>query len=265
MEIKLIYEPKVYLIGHSQINANALTAWALDSGIELSGPIHDILKDVGKYEVDHIPELAGRFCYRSFNQGRPNLEYLRNILESGHGSVLEHVQLTFIIQGVSRTLTHELVRHRIGVAISQESQRYVDAKDINFVVPPLLCERIKSDGWEEGQFKDICEVAVENYLSYQKFAQKEAEKAGYKGTAARKRANEAARWCLPGGAETRLVWSANIRTLRHFIGLRGGEAADLEIQRLASKIAAVVYGIAPNCFQDMADNGKEIVLQFGKV
>jgi len=139
--MKLIFEPSVYLIGYSVPDFQALSHWMFDNDIKNEGPIHKIAdwaSDDGDETVDPLPELAGRFCYRAFNKGRDNEDYLKNILESGHGSVLEHVQLTFIIQGVSRTLTHELVRHRIGVAISQESQRYVDAKDINVVLPPLL-------------------------------------------------------------------------------------------------------------------------------
>jgi len=104
------------------------------------------------------------------------------------------------------------------------------------------------------------------YLGWQETASALAEKQGYDGTMSRKRANEAARWCLPGGAETRLVWSANLRTLRNFLSLRGGAAADLEINRLARKIAELVEGIAPNCFQDMEeDEGGNINLKHGAV
>lgn len=267
--MKLIFEPSVYLAGYTYLDPSVIDDWMSDNNIKEEGPISRILDDAqGTFpaSVDHIPELAGRFCYRAFNKGRDNRDYLKNILESDHGSVLEHVQLTFIIQGVSRTLTHELVRHRIGVAISQESQRYVDAKDINFVVPPLLVSGILGGENTRAMFEAQCQRQVDEYLQWQELARIAAEAQGYDGTMARKRANEAARWCLPGGAETRLVWSANLRTLRNFLGLRGASAADLEINRLAREIAYLVTDIAPNCFQDLdQDEGGNINLKHGAV
>ncbi len=87
---------------------------------------------------DLLAEIAGRLCYMSYNNPRPgkNKGYLHHILEADHGSVLEHASISFILTGVSRTLTHELVRHRAGMAYSQLSQRFVDESEMSIVVPP---------------------------------------------------------------------------------------------------------------------------------
>lgn len=189
--------------------------------------------------IDFLVELAGRHCYRSWNQGRNNSKaYIGNILKLGHGSVLEHGSLTFVIGGVSRTLTHELVRHRVGTAFSQESQRYVDAVDIRFVKPPSFDEE------QASLLEAHCEASRQLYISIQSsFDDTEL---------GRKKRNEASRSVLPNASETRIVVTFNIRSLRHFLRLRGSSSADAEIQRLAIQMASLAVKYAPLCFQDMA-------------
>jgi thymidylate synthase (FAD) len=207
--------------------------------------------DTGK-EGDLLTEFAGRQCYRSWRKGRKPAEYIRNILESGHGSVLEHSVISFVISGVSRSLTHELVRHRTGVAISQESQRYVDADDIRFVVPPLLLkfwggiDCTEAEEWLKD--KENCLEAYRKWGTYLEESLGGPEELTHD---MRKRINEAARAELPNAAETRLVWTANYRTLRHVIALRGSEGADLEIRRFAGELLRICSDIAPNTFADM--------------
>ena len=89
---------------------------------------------------EHLAEFAGRLCYMSQRNpaGRATREYLVNILKQGHGSVLEHANYSLLLEGISRSLTHELVRHRAGFAYSQLSQRYVDESQAAFVVPPAI-------------------------------------------------------------------------------------------------------------------------------
>src|SRR5256885_1822934 len=89
---------------------------------------------------ERLAEFAGRLCYMSQHNpaGRSTRDYLENIKKQGHGSVLEHANYSLLLEGVSRSLTHELVRHRAGFAYSQLSQRYVDESDANFVVPPAI-------------------------------------------------------------------------------------------------------------------------------
>lgn len=125
--------PKVYVIGHSSLDFQSVFDFLRDEG--------------GAWERDTdvpvraLPELAGRICYMSFGekQGRKsNDDYIRHIIEVGHGSVLEHATVNFIFTGISRSLSLELARHRVGIAISQLSQRYVDSSDAGLVMPPAL-------------------------------------------------------------------------------------------------------------------------------
>ncbi|MBK9974040.1 MAG: FAD-dependent thymidylate synthase [Planctomycetes bacterium] len=109
-----------------------------------------------------IPELAGRICYMSFGdkQGRKdNKSYLGHILEVGHGSVLEHTVYSLLLTGISRSLTHELIRHRAGFGYSQLSQRYVDEGDANFVVPPA----VQGNSELEKSLREFCDHAVKVY------------------------------------------------------------------------------------------------------
>jgi thymidylate synthase (FAD) len=240
--IMLITEPKAFVVAQSDIDGEGLEDWAKHNNLwDSKGPVEHIVHGQSVRWEDNdwryrdingadIVEFAGRHCYRSWLKGREQDEYLQNLIDQGHHSVLEHVSYTFAIQGVSRTLSHELVRHRVGVAISQESQRYVDASDINFVVPPALIAH--NDKVDMKTFERACEYALEEY----KYLQESLSHLP------KKQANEAARAVLPGCVETRLVWTANLRTLRHFFDVRGSEHADAEMQRLVEHMKTLVPG-----------------------
>lgn len=215
-------------------------------------------------DAELMAELAGRFCYNSFMKGRTSQDYLQNVIEMQHGSVLEHVTFNMIIEGVSRSLSHELIRHRAGFSPSQESQRYVDAKDIRFVVPPLLIHQTGGDRNHPriAAFEDRCERALSAYVDEQA-AYMDAFEAEHQAstdvpgemdvktrTLLKKRANEAARSVLPNAAETRLMWTGNLRSLRHLFELRGETFADLEIRRLACAMADKIIDRAPYTFYD---------------
>lgn len=178
-----------------------------------------------------VTEFAGRLCYMSFEKPRPGGEeaYIENVLAMGHGSVLEHVSYSFWIQGVSRTLTHELVRHRAGWAYSQLSQRFVDSKSARFVVPPAIDEL--PDGPIRGALLRELETSfakdVDSYISLQENLKEllpEAKK---------KQVNEASRSVMANMTETKIVATCNARALRHFLTMRGALGADAEIRRLA--------------------------------
>lgn len=259
---RLIFEPKVHLIAKTEFCPIALGDWAADH--DLSDALDDDNTPLGKiaggvnYEPgypdsdpDLLVEFGGRFCYRSFKKGRGHEEYMANILDSGHGSVLEHANFTFALSGISRTLTHELVRHRAGTAISQESQRYVDAKDMRFVVPPLMIDSMKESEMNQKGYEDLHEFFINQYKALQENCQQAAEGYGFEGHMATKRANEAARSVLPGNSETRMVWTANGRALRHVMALRGNSAADLEIMRLATYLLPLAKSAAPQMFADL--------------
>ena len=196
---------------------------------------------------EQLIEYAGRLCYMSQSNAsnKTTAEYIDNIMKQGHGSVLEHCNFSLLIQGVSRALTHELTRHRAGTAISQLSQRYVDASDTDFVIPPVLLESGNSGLVEE--FKAQCLAAQ---ASYAKLSETIAVNTDNK-VLQRKRRREAARSVLANAAETKLVWTANVRALRHVITLRGNEGADLEMIRFSKALLAVVAPLAPACFADI--------------
>ncbi len=238
--MKIIRRPTVYLVGRQ----------ALDEG-EISRFLED--HDVGRWTTDSdipgeiLPEVAGRLCYMSFAKPRPggNRAYLGHIKEVGHGSVLEHSVWNFIITGVSRSFTHELVRHRAGFGYSQLSQRYVDESVANFVEPACIADDPKlHDIW-----RSAVEHAQEAYVKLvevllEKFASIEDK------TARRKLARQAARAVLPNATETKIFVTANARALRHFIELRCNEHAETEIRQVAAQMLDILRREAPGIFGD---------------
>jgi thymidylate synthase (FAD) len=194
---------------------------------------------------DDIAEFAGRQCYRSFGAGRGSADYIDNIKAEGHGSVLEHSSMVFQVAGVSRNLTHELIRHRVGTAYSQESQRYVDAGDMRFVVPPLLLEIIADLPAEELYHLDTYVAQQDDYRAFL------VSKGVTSKRELKKRVNEAARYSLPSAAETRLTFTCNMRELRHILFMRGSEHADKEIQRFAYALLPFAREYAPLIFADI--------------
>lgn len=217
-----------------------------------------VVVDIPKHsDAEILVEFAGRQCYRAWKSGRETPEYIDNIIGSMHGSVLAHAHFSFAISGVSRTLTHELIRHAAGVDISEESQRYVDAEQVRFVVPPILLHMWDNDlTCSEAQdwFADKMRAVVA-YNRVQ--AEIEAMLEGLPVDQAKKRseivkrANEAARADLPNACETRLVWTVNARALRHILMLRGDPAADLEIKRFATMLTPICKALAPAFFNDI--------------
>jgi thymidylate synthase (FAD) len=241
--MKIVTEPRVYLVGRTQIDRNVVqqflddedTHWITDSdnGAEL------------------LSELAGRVCYMSFGdrQGRrSNHEYLQNIINMEHGSVLEHVVWNFIITGVSRSFSHELVRHRAGWAYSQLSQRYVDESTSDFVEPQIIAD--------DPELHTIwLEAVTQAHDAYKQLSDRLSEKIqqehpDWKVRDKRKKAREAARSVLPNATETKLVMSANGRALRHFVEYRGAVDAEPEIRRVALAVLEIMRAEAPALFGD---------------
>ncbi len=197
------------------------------------------------------PHFSGN-CYMSFgsNQFRKtNADYVGNLINQGHGSVLEHAVWDLLITGVSRSLTHELVRHRAGVGVSQLSQRYVDESTADFVEPAVIA----ADPELHATWLSAIESAhaAYNTLVEQLTAKVQAEHADLGRTQRKKMAREAARSVLPNATETKLLFSANARALRWIITLRGGEGAEPEIRRLAVALARLMREEAPNLFGDI--------------
>jgi len=196
---------------------------------------------------ERLAEFAGRICYMSQGNpaGRTTAEYLTNILKQGHGSVFEHAVYVVLIEGISRSCSHELVRHRAGFGYSQLSQRYVDESQAAFVMPPA----IQGDARMEAEWTAQVEAAQKAYIQAVDRLMGKYEWVTDK-VHRRKMAREAARSVLPNATEVKIVVSANIRAWRTMLELRLGEGAELEIRRMAVATLRLLQGEAPSFFAD---------------
>ncbi len=239
---RIIREPSVRLVGRLTIDETELAGFLEDEGVATWKTDADVA-------AEKLVEVAGRLCYKSYARPRPggNAAYLGHILEVGHGSVIEHAVFNFIITGVSRSFTHELVRHRAGWAYSQRSQRFVDEQDCSFVEPdPIAADPELHRIWLE---------AVEaSHAAYARLAEGLAARFGdiEDKTLRRKKAREAARSVLPNATETQIFVTANARALRHFIEARADASADAEIRKVAIAMLKILQAEAPNLFGDYA-------------
>jgi thymidylate synthase (FAD) len=262
-ELRLITEPGVYVVGRPSFAYAGLDAYFADrhAGCKLERGYHDDAVSAG----DAMPEVAGRMCYQSFTNPRPggNAAYLDHIKSVGHGSVLEHSVWNFIITGVSRSLSHELIRHRAGIGVSELSQRYVDCSDVAFVIPPALlkyhrdwcenCGGISAEALDLAlPFSEWLGGRVDSLAEYAQWTDRLVKDApaDLPATERRKWARQAARSVLPECTETQLFWTANARALRHFIEMRASRHADQEIRRLAVCVLRLMQSEAPHLFSD---------------
>lgn len=246
--------PSVFLIARPAIDLDGMRGYLRDVGGESwlerrleeppSAPTPQALN-----AAELLVEFAGRACYRSWEPGlNPNVsrvrgdqrEYFANILRSGHGSVLEHASYSFALRNVSRAFTHELVRHRAGSAFSQESLRYVRLTDIGFRVPPALeplREQVLSivEQLEEFQLDAAAKLGVdEQGVPFH----------------VKKEVTSALRRLAPIGLSTDIIWSANVRTLRHVIEMRTAPGAEEELRLVFDALARTMLAEAPGLFQD---------------
>jgi thymidylate synthase (FAD) len=211
-------------------------------------PAHLAVNRIGdSTDGERLSEFAGRLCYMSQKNpaSRGTREYIENIKKQGHGSVLEHASYSLLFEGVSRSLTHELVRHRAGFAYSQLSQRYVDESKAAFVVPPAIL----GDEMLLAQWKSQMEIAQAAYVS---LVEQLMERYGWVADKVhrRKMAREAARGVLPNSTETKIVVTANARAWRTMLELRSSEGAEFEIRRLAVMVLRLMQREAPGFFSD---------------
>jgi thymidylate synthase (FAD) len=195
-----------------------------------------------------LTEFAGRACYQSWSKPNPktatNASYLRHIIDVGHFSVLEHASVSFYITGLSRSCTHELIRHR-HFSYSQLSQRFVPERDSEVVLPPGL----EDDPELQELFLTAADASRQAYTTLlTKLEAKFADEPN--AVLRRKQARQAARAVLPNATETRIVVTGNYRAWRHFIAMRASEHADVEIRRLAIACLRQLADLAPAVFAD---------------
>jgi len=213
-----------------------------------TGPEHLPVEWIGEgTDGERLAEFAGRLCYMSQHNPakRQTRDYLENIKKQGHGSVLEHANYSILLEGVSRSLTHELVRHRAGFAYSQLSQRYVDESEANFVVPPAIVgDESLMKTWQtqveaaQAVYVGLVSELMERYSWVADRVHR------------RKMAREAARAVLPNATETKVVVTANARAWRTMLELRSSEGAELEIRRMAVAALRMLQAEAPGFFSD---------------
>ena len=237
-----ITKPKVYLLGRQTVAEDELARFLSDEGMTFSTDT--------RAAAEVLAEIAGRTCYMSFGKGRKsNQEYLDNILTSKHGSVLEHAVWCVLITGVSRALTHELVRHRAGFGYSQLSQRYVDESEARYVVPPLYQENEELRAKWQQTIDCVRKAYVELAEATTQYVQQKHPEMAPRDR--RKWARQAARSILPNACETKIFVTGNSRSWRHFLELRGSIHADTEIRLLAVEICRVLKKESPNIFHDI--------------
>jgi thymidylate synthase (FAD) len=240
--------PQVFLVARPSVDVEGMRAYLETVGgsswLEMREGARESLND-----GELLAEFGGRMCYRSWEPGlNPNVtrirtdqqEYFANVLRSAHGSVLEHANYSFAFRNVSRVFTHELVRHRAGSAFSQESLRYVRLTDIGFRVPPAL-EPLRD------QVISIVEQLEEFQLSA---AEQLSLDNGDMPFAVKKEITSALRRLAPIGLSTDILWTANVRTLRHVIEMRTAAGAEEELRQVFSDVAEKMKDEAPSLFQD---------------
>lgn len=253
--VTLCRKPSVYLVGKQIVDSGEVDRFLTDHDVEQWATDTEIAGQM-------LAEVAGRMCYMSFSKPRPggNEAYLKNIIEVGHGSVLEHAVFNFIVTGVSRSFTHELIRHRAGFGYSQLSQRYVDESQCEFVEPRVIAE----DPQLHKLFVEHVAAAQKTYIELtDRLSERiEREMPELSRTDRRKMARQAARSVLPNATETKIFVTVNARALRHFLFLRGTIHAEEEIRSVAIEMWKVANRECPNFFGDFElrkENGMDVL------
>lgn len=238
-------EPKVFLVGETRIVEEGLQAYLKHIGVP------EWTSDAPT-DTERLIEIYGRLCYRSFKPGlNPNItkirernsDYIANILNVKHGSVIEHPVLNFIFADVSRVFTHELVRHRVGVGISQESLRFVRLEDLGQWLPTVILENEKAVEIFARTFEELERLQLELARIF------ELDSSG-KPFSEKKVITSAMRRIAPIGLATTIGWSANPRTIRWVLEMRTHPSAEEEIRLVFGSLGKIMTGRYPNLFGD---------------
>ena len=234
-------EPQVYIISRPSLDLKQIDLFLSSLNLKWR-------RTPETTEADELIEFAGRVCYLSFGEKqspRSNSEYIRNLILSGHESVLEHASWSLLLTNVSRGFTHQLVRHRVGVAFSQLSQQYHDEGNAQFVMPTELASFPEARAaWEAHS-----QAAIDTYQRIKSLLVDGPEFV----MSAKERnrlISSAARSVLPNSTETKIVMTANARALRHFLKIRGNILGDYEMRLVAARILNTVKVEAPGVFYD---------------
>lgn len=225
-------------------------------------------------DSSQLAKTAGQLCYASFGERRTTNEnaaaYFERLTSAGHGSVLEHASFSFLLYGISRSVTHELVRHRVGTGFSQISQRYVSGSVLRFVERPEYGE----DAELHRLFEERVDAAAAGYEEMaERLLERQESGAGMLSaehrTDARKKVQQTARSLLPNETEAPMVFTGNVRALRHIVEMRANEHAESEIRALALRLFACLAAADPILFGDyrieeLPDGTQTVTTEYSK-
>ncbi len=238
--------PIVIKIAETRVDHKAMAEVMRHLGV--SKEYSDRFLDTRGADGQTLIEFAGRICYESYQPHlNPNVtkiredpkEYFANVISKGDGSICEQSQVSFAFLNVSRVMTHELVRHRVGIAVSQESLRYVRPREVKFWIPDELSQAQKAALAKAVQDIEDDYRKLEESIAWDNLPMD-----------AKKRMTSAIRRILPDGIATNLIWSANHRTLRWVIEMRTDPAAEVEIRMVFDQVAQICKRDYPNLYQD---------------
>lgn len=250
--------PEVYFIGYTETNDKEILRYLKDSGNEEFWESVIAAREAGISNAEIICSMFAKLCYKSLTIGKnANITRVRDIKDNikgcfdvGHGSIFEHIGFNFIIANCSRVFTHELVRHRIGTAFSQNSGRYIRIDELDLVFDPIL-EAVKED------FKDI-----QHYIE-QKYAEM-VQKIGLDKIpdfTTKKKITSALRRIAPNGQANEIAFSVNLRSLRHTIMLRTNRHAEWEIRLIFEKIYLALKDKYPMIFHGAVETVVDGILE----
>lgn len=240
-----IVEPRVFIIGETKICEDGLQAYLEHIGVP-------DWKSNAPTDAEKLVEVYGRLCYRSFaprlNRNvtkvrEDNKEYIQNIVKVRHGSVTEHSSVNFIFADVSRVFTHELVRHRVGTAMSQESLRFVRLDDLGLWLPTV----VKENDQAMEIFTNTFELLEDLQLELSKLYELDKDGVSFH---IKKTATSAMRRIAPDGLATTIGWSSNFRTLRSTLEMRTHPSAEEEIRLVFGQVGHLMMERYPNMFAD---------------
>jgi len=232
--------PRLQIVSRPNFDEAALSTFLASDDLDWQA-------SAGASDGEDLIEVAGRLCYLSFGDRqspKTNQQYIRHLIAHGHESVLEHATWSFVLAGVSRGFSHQLVRHRVGFAFSQLSQQYYDHGSAPSVMPAVL-RRLPAAAarWHEAvtrsqqayaELLDLLEDAPDDIPPRERL----------------RLVRSAARTVLPAATETKLLFSANARALRHFLITRGTIEGDEEMRLVAAAVLELMRQEAPSLFAD---------------
>jgi thymidylate synthase (FAD) len=236
--------PRIFLVSEPSFDLSAMTEFLRENQTSWK-------RTPGTSAAEQIVEAAGRICYMSFGDKqspRSTGEYISRLIDQGHESVLEHVNWSFIISGVSRAFTHQLVRHRVGFSFSQLSQQYHEETKAEFIEPQVDLPPEARVAWDHAMatakkaYAEILESlrAVEARMQSGETCLKEVRRA----------IRSTARSVLPNATQTKICVTANARALRHFFTVRGALVGDLEMRQVCAGLLKIVKAKALSLFFD---------------